>query len=607
MKIGLVTCASMLDQVRQIVPLIPQDQFVIYPVLPCRLFAISGDTIRNQVDKSVLANEATIIIYGYCHPELNSLLDMYCDSNIRKIEGNNCWEMLLGPEQVEKYLSQNSWLENNAFLTKWNREVSKSFGSETRNAKVVSSCGIEELTAFRFESNQPDEEAVKREAQRTGLPYSIHNESLDYLKNLIQSAIDKAHIENEARINSGLSPKAELIPLSLLETMKEIIYIIDNSGRTVTFISPIIEKLLSITTKEFKMTFLSTQNKGGYLYKKRSQIISKRSAFITDCLGRGFEDPLKIEYQIINGKGECRWIRETLNPQFKADGSIGAFAGRIEDITEWKTTEQQLTDLYQNEASLRHELETQIQNRIEFTRALVHELKTPLTPIMAASDTLSSGLKQEPWLNLAQNINKGAFNLNKRIDELLDLARGEIGVLQIKKIPIDCIELSADIIQYIDAKLRKANLRLVFEHDENTIFIEADPDRLRQVLLNLLSNAIKYTPGSGLIKIKCFRTSTDVVFQIIDSGIGISSSDMAYLFEPYHRLERDRERFDGMGLGLALSKRFVELHGGRIWVENANEHGSIFTFTIPTLTPVKPEHLKLGYKNKRKSYEAAVN
>ncbi|AAW40470.1 PAS domain-containing sensor histidine kinase [Dehalococcoides mccartyi] len=607
MKIGLVTCASMLDQVRQIVPLIPQDQFVIYPVLPCCLFAISGDTIRNQVDKSVLANEATIIIYGSCHPELNSLLDMYCDSNIRKIEGNNCWEMLLGPERVEKYLSQNSWLGNNSFLTKWNREVSKSFGSETRNGQVASSCGIEELTAFRFESNQPDEEIVKREAQKAGLPYSIHNESLDYLKNLIQSAIDKAHIENEARITSGLSPKAELIPLSLLETMKEIIYIIDNSGSTVTFISPIIEKLLSITTKEFKMTFLSTQNKGGYLYKKRSQIISKRSAFITDCLERGFEDPLKIEYQIINGKGECRWIRETLNPQFKADGSIGAFAGRIEDITEWKTTEQQLTDLYQNEASLRHELETQIQNRIEFTRALVHELKTPLTPIMAASDTLSSGLKQEPWLNLAQNINKGAFNLNKRIDELLDLARGEIGVLQIKKIPIECIELSADIIQYIDAKLRKANLRLVFEHDENTIFIEADPDRLRQVLLNLLSNAIKYTPGSGLIKIKCFRTSTDVVFQIIDSGIGISSSDMAYLFEPYHRLERDRERFDGMGLGLALSKRFVELHGGRIWVENANEHGSIFTFTIPTLTPVKPEHLKLGYKNKRKPYEAAVN
>ncbi|OBW62907.1 MAG: two-component sensor histidine kinase [Dehalococcoides mccartyi] len=607
MKIGLVTCASMLDQVRQIVPLIPKDQFVIYPVLPCCLFAISGDTIRNQVDKSVLANEATIIIYGACHPELNGLLDMYCDSNIRKIEGNNCWEMLLGPEQVEKYLNQNSWLGNKAFLTKWNKEVSESFGSDTRNGKVASSCGIKELTVFRFENPQPDEKIVKREAASAGLPYSIHDESLEHLRNLIQAAVDKVHIENESRITLGLSPKPELIPISLLETMREIIYIIDKPGKEVTFISPIIEKLLSITTKEFKLTFLSTQNKGGYLYKKRTQIISKRSNFIADCLQRGFEDPLKLEYQIINGKGECRWIRETLSPQFKADGSIGAFAGRLEDITEWKITEQQLIDLYQNEASLRHELETQIQNRIEFTRALVHELKTPLTPIMAASDTLSSGLKQEPWLNLAQNINKGALNLNKRIDELLDLARGEIGVLQIKKIPIDCIELSSDIIQYVDAKVRKANLRLVFEHDDKTIFIEADPDRLRQVLLNLLSNAIKYTPEPGLIKLRCFRTLTDVVFQIIDSGIGISSSDRAYLFEPYHRLERDRERFDGMGLGLALSKRFVELHGGKIWVENANEHGSIFTFTIPILISVKPVHLKPSLKNKGKLYETAAN
>lgn len=226
---------------------------------------------------------------------------------------------------------------------------------------------------------------------------------------------------------------------------------------------------------------------------------------------------------------------------------------------------------------------------------------------MAASDTLSSGLKQEPWLNLARNINKGALNLNKRIDELLDLARGEIGVLQIKKISIDCIELTTDIIQYIDAKIQKANLRLIFEHDDKAIFVEADPDRLRQILLNLLSNAIKYTPELGSIKVKCFRTLTDIVFQIIDSGIGISSSDKAYLFEPYHRLERDRERFDGMGLGLALSKRFVELHGGKIWVENANGQGSMFTFTLPISTSIRTAQPKLGCKYKGKLYETAVN
>lgn len=579
MKIGLVVCASMLDQVRKIIKVIPKEQFAIYPVLPRCLFKISGDTIHRQIDKSVLGNEATIIIYGSCHVALDGLLDMYCDNNLVKIEGDNCWEMLLGAASFDRYTRDGCWLSNKPFMTKWRKEVAASFGFGTRNGALVSDCGIKKLLVFRFEDSQPEEELVKELSQEVGVPYIIKDRKIGRLKDLVQSAVTQACVENEARCGSGLQLPVEMVPLSLIKSMNEAIYIIDKQGKKTTFISPIIEKLLNISTQGFRQTFLSTRNQGYYLSKDQHRIVAKRFAFITDCLQRGFDKPLELEYQILNSNGERQWIREVLSPWFKADGSIGAFTGKIEDITRRKKDECLLKTLYQKETESRCELESQIQDRIEFTRALVHELKTPLTPIIAASDVLTLNLKKEPWMKLARNINNGACRLNKRVNELLNLSHGEINSPQIKKIPLDCIKLTTDIIQYIDARVQKANQFLSFAHDEESIFIEADPDRLRQILLNLLDNAIKYTPKRGFIKLKCYRTSADMVFQVINSGNEISSTDKLFLFEPYYKLKKDMHRLDGLGLGLALSKKFVELHGGKIWVESGG--GKVMHLYLP--------------------------
>ncbi|MEE8471790.1 MAG: histidine kinase dimerization/phospho-acceptor domain-containing protein, partial [Dehalococcoidia bacterium] len=100
-------------------------------------------------------------------------------------------------------------------------------------------------------------------------------------------------------------------------------------------------------------------------------------------------------------------------------------------------TEEELQQLYERERGLRQELEAEIKRRAEFTRALVHELKTPLTPVLASSDILLGELHEEPFLSLARNINQGASNLNNRIDELLDLSRGEIGMLRLNPRPVD--------------------------------------------------------------------------------------------------------------------------------------------------------------------------
>ena len=140
------------------------------------------------------------------------------------------------------------------------------------------------------------------------------------------------------------------------------------------------------------------------------------------------ESAKPYKYRIIDKEGQIRWLLESVSSiQYQGKRAI---LGHAMDITEQEMAEEKLEEAYEKERRLRQELQIEVQRRVEFTRALVHELKTPLTPIMSSSDLLVSGLKEEPWLSVAQNIQRGAINLNKRIGELLDLARGEIGMLQ---------------------------------------------------------------------------------------------------------------------------------------------------------------------------------
>lgn len=255
--------------------------------------------------------------------------------------------------------------------------------------------------------------------------------------------------------------------------------------------------------------------------------------------------------------------------------------GIFRDITERKRLEERLRELYEQERELRQELEAEMETRVEFTRVLVHELKTPLTPVLASSELLVAQLEDEPLLTLARNINRGASNLNNRIDELLDLARGEMGMLQLKLERVAPIELlravSGDMVPVFSGREQSLTLEL----SPCPSAIRADGGRLRQVVLNLLSNASKFTLGGGKIVLRCREDDSNLIVEVQDTGPGIAEEDQLRLFEPYHRLEDDRERLSGLGLGLALCKALVELHGGRIWVSSRLGEGSTFGFSIP--------------------------
>jgi signal transduction histidine kinase/DNA-binding response OmpR family regulator len=251
------------------------------------------------------------------------------------------------------------------------------------------------------------------------------------------------------------------------------------------------------------------------------------------------------------------------------------------DITERKLAESKLQQLYEQEKNLRQQIEAEMNRRVEFTRMLAHELKTPLTPVLASSDSLLAEIQDERLLSLARNISRGAQNLNRRIDELLDLARGEVGILELNRETIDLIQVLRDAAESVAPLAMNKCLSLSFRLPQSLPPVQADPARLQQVVTNLLDNAIKFTPKYGEVKIVASEKNSFVIVEVQDTGLGMSLDEQARLFEPYQRTARDKGRLGGLGLGLALCKTLVELHGGRVWVKSRPRRGSTFGFSLP--------------------------
>ena len=251
-----------------------------------------------------------------------------------------------------------------------------------------------------------------------------------------------------------------------------------------------------------------------------------------------------------------------------------------------KRAEERIQELFQREHGLRQELEKQIRQRIEFTRALVHELKTPLTATIASSEALNNELDEDLRARLVKNIYRGARNLDKRIDELLDLAKSEVGILKLKYQPVDPLKLIQEVAEDMSPETIKKGQSLVLDTPTSLPLVRADEERLRQILLNLISNALKFNRKKGKIILRAKEKDSSLVFEVQDEGDGITEKDQRKLFKPYHRLESDREHLHGLGLGLALCKTLVKLHHGQIWVRSRKGSGSTFGFSLPLQTAI---------------------
>jgi signal transduction histidine kinase len=234
-------------------------------------------------------------------------------------------------------------------------------------------------------------------------------------------------------------------------------------------------------------------------------------------------------------------------------------------------------------------METKEEEWLRFIDTLSHELKTPLTSIIAAAGLLAEELQttaDDSLKKLMQTIIHNAATLETRLAELLDIVKTGSGKLQLQFEPVDMRSLIQGACLQVSPLLRNKNLKLTTDLPDTIPIIHGDGPRLEQVVLNLMTNAAKFTPEGGTIGIRVRREDHGLVIDVQDNGIGIAREEQARLFKPYSRLSADRQRHPGLGLGLALSKQVVELHGGRIWVESDAGQGSTFSFFVPH-RPVK--------------------
>jgi signal transduction histidine kinase len=235
-------------------------------------------------------------------------------------------------------------------------------------------------------------------------------------------------------------------------------------------------------------------------------------------------------------------------------------------------------------------METKEEEWLRFIDTLSHELKTPLTSIIAAAGLLEEELQttaDESHLKLIQTIIRNANSLETRLAELLDIVKTGSGRLQLQFEPVDMKSLILGTCMQISPLLRNKGQKLTTDLPDSLPIIQGDGQRLEQVLLNLMNNATKFTPDGGKITIKVHKQDTGLVVEVHDDGIGIAKEQQDKLFKPYSRLNADRQKHPGLGLGLALSKQVIELHGGRIWVESESGKGSTFSFFLPRRSTIK--------------------
>ena len=229
-------------------------------------------------------------------------------------------------------------------------------------------------------------------------------------------------------------------------------------------------------------------------------------------------------------------------------------------------------------------METKEEEWLRFIDTLSHELKTPLTSIIAAAGLLEEELQtttDESIRKLIQTIIRNSNSLESRLAELLDIVKTGSGKLQLQFEPVDIKSLILGTCMQISPLLHNKGQKLTTELPDSLPIIQGDGQRLEQVLLNLMNNATKFTPDGGTIIVRVRKQDNGLVVEVQDNGIGIAKEQQDRLFKPYSRVQSDRQRHPGLGLGLALSKQVVELHGGRIWVESETGKGSTFSFFLP--------------------------
>jgi PAS domain S-box-containing protein len=322
-------------------------------------------------------------------------------------------------------------------------------------------------------------------------------------------------------------------------------------------------------------------------------ILQRQVLHTPDCEAPDVPDYVRRDVRILGNRAilfaPMMWEGRGVGVIFVARPAVGPFSDK--EIALLRSFADQAAIAIQNAKLFREiqeksaQLEVANRHKSEFLANMSHELRTPLNAVIGFSEVLLEGMfgpLNEKQLDYLKDIHSSGRHLLSLINDILDLSKIEAGRMELDLADFDIAGALANALALVRERAQRHGIALEVAIAPGLGSLRADERKFRQILLNLLSNAVKFTPEGGRVQVSARRDGDEVEVAVADTGIGIAPEDHQAVFEEFRQVGRDYTRkAEGTGLGLALTRRFVELHGGTIRLQSAPGKGSTFTFTIP--------------------------
>ncbi len=468
------------------------------------------------------------------------------------------------------------------------------------------------ITEFFTEANRPaffkNYEILRRQGWVKNLEYEMVCKNGSILPVLINAVVvkDEAgnHLYNRATILDIRERKAIESALQESEAKFRLMaenvpgmifrYVFHSNGTDeFTYVSPYIREIYELEPDVVMQDV-------GALW---SRIHPDDVAFIQTTTKESAESlqPFLVEHRLITPKAGIKWVHIISRPERQGNGDV-VWNGVVQDITDRKMAEAKLQ---QTNVELAHA--THLKD--EFLANMSHELRTPLNAILGLSEALQEeilGVLNERQLKAIGTIEKSGRHLLELINDILDLSKISSGKMELHFEPVAVENLCSSSLLFVRQQAFKKNIQVTSDIPANVSNIIVDERRIRQVLINLLTNAVKFTPDEGQVSLKVAigfgktwqgnvliptqlrsQDAPLILFQVVDTGIGIAAADIARLFQPFVQIDSSLNREQmGTGLGLAMVKQITELHQGQVLVESCPGQGSHFTVALPYQMPI---------------------